>query len=248
MSPPVPKLCVCILFYGADDYCCQLARRVLNGPMRELATDCEIEFRFGLNAVGENVKAIVVDALNTDFFNRTTVFESDVNVYKYPIMRRMFYEKQLQAPLTMWFDDNSFINPTTDVFFWLDRVVKQMQHCSMIGSVYTQGLAGNQADWVRAQHWFNGKVPGPYVKYAAGGWWTVDTAILHKFDWPSHDIKHYGGDVMLGELLCQQNLRLCHFRDNVTIQGNANGVESVATRRGFDAPPVGFDYEKPNAH
>jgi hypothetical protein len=47
---------------------------------------------------------------------------------------------------------------------------------------------------------------------------------------------------MLGELLRQQDLRLCHFRDNVNIQANASGVESVSMRRGFDAPPVGFSY------
>jgi hypothetical protein len=47
---------------------------------------------------------------------------------------------------------------------------------------------------------------------------------------------------MLGEALKQQDMLLCHFRDDVMIQANANGLESAQKRRGFDAAPVGFDY------
>jgi hypothetical protein len=238
MADGAADVCVCVLFYGTDDYCYSLAQRVLNRPMRQLA-DLGAEFRFGLNAVGAPTRELVMS-----FAEKTgaAITESSVNIYKYPIMRRMFYEKQLHASATMWFDDNSFISPDADAARWLQRVLNQLSSCTMLGSVYTQGLVGKQPEWVRNQPWFAGKEPGPYVKYAAGGWWTIQTEALRRLDWPTKNVKHHGGDVMLGEALKQQDMLLCHFRDDVMIQANANGLESAQKRRGFDAAPVGFDY------
>jgi hypothetical protein len=238
MADGAADVCVCVLFYGTDDYCYSLAQRVLNRPMRQLA-DLGAEFRIGLNAVGEQTRELVME-----FAEKTeaSITESQANIYKYPIMRRMFYEKPLHASATMWFDDNSFISPDADAERWLQRVLNQLSGCTMLGSVYTQGLVGKQPEWVRGQPWFAGKEPGPYVKYAAGGWWTIQTAALRQLDWPTKNVKHHGGDVMLGEALKQQDMLLCHFRDDVMIQANANGLESAQKRRGFDAAPVGFDY------
>ncbi|NDD53139.1 hypothetical protein EBZ39_04530 [bacterium] len=245
MADGSADLCVCILFYGADDYCCQLARRILNRPMHELG-ESNVEFRFGFNAVGDATREAAAAFTDVSDYAVPVVVDSETNIYKYPMMRRLFYDKPLTAPLTMWFDDNSYIDPDVDTETWLSRILAHMDYCSVIGSVYTQGLLGNQGEWIKAQPWFNGKPPVPYVKYAAGGWWVARTEVLQMFDWPSPKIRHYGGDVMFGELLRQHDLQLCHFRDNVMIQANASGVESVAQRRGFDAPPVGFDYETPN--
>lgn len=241
MAEGPAELCVCILFYGADDYCCQLAKRILNRPMRELAEN-NIEFRFGFNAVGADTQHVVDAFLDAaDYAVRARV-ESAVNIYKYPMMRKLFYDTPLTAPVTMWFDDNSYIDPETDVGTWYDRILQQLNYCAAIGSVYTASLEGNQAAWIKSQPWFNGKEPTPYVKYAAGGWWAAQTEVLQRHNWPVPEIKQYGGDVMLGELLRQHDLPLCHFRDNVMIQANASGVESVTQRRGFDAQPVGADY------
>lgn len=241
MAEGSADLCICILFYGADEYCQQLGLRVMNEPMRQLAEMRNVEFRFGLNAVGPMRRAFL-HAYAKEFFNDALVVDSPENIYKYPLMQRMFCAKPLQAPLTMWFDDNSYLDYETDVAEWYTRVTNQMQHCAMLGSVYTQGLVGNQAEWIKAQPWYAGKTPGPYVKYAAGGWWTVRTDVLTSFNWPSPDIVHHGGDVMLGELLHQHDLQLCHFRDNVLIQTNESGVESATMRRGFVGQPVGADY------
>lgn len=241
MAEGSADLCVCVLFYGTDDYCCQLAKRVLNKPMRELA-EHNIEFRFGFNAVSPDTHRVVDAFLDASDYVVQARVDSPVNIYKYPMMRRLFYDTPITAPVTMWFDDNSHIDPDTDVVTWYSRVINQLDYCTVLGSVYTQGLVGNQANWIKAQPWFNGKEPIPYVKYPAGGWWAAQTSILQQFNWPPPEIKHHGGDLMFGELLRQHDLPLCHFRDNVMIQTNASGVESVTTRRGFDAPPIGADY------
>lgn len=240
MANGFADVCVCVLFYGADDYCYQLAQQVLNEPMRQLA-GLNVEFRFGLNAVGPETREHVQAQIQQHFV-QAIVVDSPQNIYKYPMMRRLLHDTPIQAPVTMWFDDNSRIAEGTDVHTWLRRILAQLESCDMLGSVYRYGLQGNQADWVRDQPWFADKEPGPYVQYAAGGWWAIKTDALNKFNWPSSDIQHHGGAAMLGELVKQQDMLLCHFRDNVLINTNASGVEAAPPRRGFSAPPVGFNY------
>jgi len=241
MAEGAADLCICVLFYGADDYCSYLARRVLNAPMRELAARNNIEFRFGFNAVGPQTREFVTQQI-AEHFHRATVIDCAVNIFKYPLMRRLFHDSALTTPAIMWFDDNSYISPDTDVDRWLNRIFKHLDGCALLGSVYTQGLIGNQAAWIKSQPWYGGKQPAPYVKYVADGWFVMRASYITEFNWPPPCIAQYGGDVMLGELCRQQNLSFCHFRDNVLISANSSGVEGVYRRRGFDAAPVGFDY------
>lgn len=239
MADGAADVCVCVLFYGTDAYCHALAQRVLNEPMRQLARQ-NVEFRFGFNAIGADTRRFVGNQIDR-YFQNAAVVDCPENIFKYPIMRRMFCAKPLRARAVMWFDDNSCITDDTDVEQWLGRILRQLDGCALLGSVYTQGLVGRQADWIKAQSWYAGKEPAQYVKYVADAWWAMRTEPLVQFDWPAADIRHHGGDVMLGELCRQQNLSLCHFRDNLLINANASGVEG-ARRRGFDAMPVGFDY------
>jgi len=242
MADGPADVCVCVLFYGSDDYCYQLAQRVLNDPMRRLAQQ-NVEFRFGFNAVGAETRAFVRQQI-AEHFRAALVVDCPENIFKYPMMRRLFYAEPLRAQTVMWFDDNSYIAPATDVGRWLSRISKQLNGRALLGSVYTQGLVGQQAEWIKAQPWYSGKLPTPYVKYVADSWWTMTAEPLLRFDWPPPDIAHHGGDVMLGELCRQQNIALCHFRDGVLINANSRGVEG-ARRRGFDARPVGFYYGLP---
>jgi hypothetical protein len=241
MADGPAEVCVCVLFYGADDYCHQLAQRVLNAPMQELARCRNVDFRFGFNAVGEHTRQYVISQIE-QHFSGAVVVDCPENIFKYPMMRRLFSARPLTAPLVMWFDDNSCILEGTSVDHWFERILKQLSGSTLLGSVYTQGLVGNQAAWIKAQPWYAGKEPALYVKHVADAWWAMRTAPLLQFEWPPAAVQHHGGDVMLGELCRQQELSLCHFRDGVLINGNASGVEGASRRRGFDAPPVGFDY------
>ena len=233
-------LCVCVLFYGEDDVALPLAQRVLNGPMRELARH-NVEFRFGFNAVGKETRAYVQESI-AQVFHAATCVEPEQNIFKYPMMRRLFYDRPLTAPLTMWFDDDSCLAPDCNVDSWLPRVTRLLETYAMIGSLYRQRLLGNQAEWIKHQSWATGKPVSPYVKFITGGWWTIQTNVLQRFNWPVPEIRHRGGDVMLGALCDQQSLPIAHFRDKVWINANTAGVESKSPRRGFDEKPVGFFY------
>jgi hypothetical protein len=232
--------CVCILFYGSDDYCRYLAERVLNRPMAQLAK-LGVEFRFGFNAIGAASRQFIEQQL-ADSFAGAYVVDCPENIFKYPIMRRLFYDRLLTRQFVLWFDDNSYILPDTDAEHWLARIERQLNACHLLGSVYTGKLVGNQKNWIAAQSWYANKPPNDYVKYVIDSWWAARTEKLLIQNWPAVDIRHHGGDIMLGEFCRQQDLSICHFRDGVAINTNSSGVEGVKISRGFDAPPVGFDY------
>lgn len=233
--------CVCVLFYGSDDYCFKLAQRVLNEPMRELAS-LDVDFRFGLNAVGERTRQFVRRQASL-FFKNAVVFESRSNILKYPMMRELFAARDITAPFVVWFDDDSCFAPSTCAENWLARITAQMRVCALAGSVRRSRLVGGQAEWIRAQSWFAGKEPVPYVQFVSGSWWTATSAVLRQFDWPPPDMRQKGADVMLGELCRQHNLPIAHFRDGVWINANDDGVEAAAPRRQTEGVAVGADYK-----
>lgn len=236
------ELDVCVLLYGSDDYCFRMAQRVINSPLRRLG-ELGASFRFGMNAVGDATRALIDSAIR-DSFRGALVVDCPENIHKYPMMRRLFYAARPLARFVMWFDDDSCINPDTDVNVWLGRLAQQLCAYKMLGSVHKDRFSGNQQDWIKAQSWYGGKEPGAFAQFAAGGWWTIHSDVLTQFDWPPPTFKHRGGDVMLGELLRQHNLPLGHFRDGVWINANEQGVESQSTRRGRAEPPIGHDYRR----
>jgi hypothetical protein len=220
--------CICILFYGAGEKYLQLARRVLNEPMRLLAGR-NIEFRFGCNAIGNPTRAFLQQQLD-DHFKSAAVIEQPANLFKYPMMRKMFKHAPITAPVTMWFDHDSYIEPDTNTDNWLTRVVRQLSGCDMIGSVRKNSLSTEQTAWVNAQSWKTDDCVSRYVQYVNGSWWAVKTSVLNEYDWPPTNLQQKGGDILLGELFRQQNRRLCHFRDGVRINVNDAGVEGVESR------------------
>lgn len=234
--------CACVLFYGSDDYCYYLARRVLNKAMVRLA-ELGVEFRFGFNAVGPATRTYV-NAHTRGDFAAARIIDCPDNIFKYPMMRRLFYDWPITRPFILWFDDNSYILPDTDVDHWLTRIERQLAVCHVLGSLYTGKLVGNQKEWITAQSWYAGKPPVDYVKYVIDSWWAARSEKLLAQNWPTAEIKHHGGDVMLGEFCRQQSLPIGHFRDGVAINTNSSGIEGVKMHRGFAALPVGFDYQK----
>lgn len=218
--------CVCVLFYGAQPQHEVLARRVLNPAFLSL-NDLGVEFRFGLNAVSPVTRELV----QTCAAGLTTAAVLDgPNIYKYPMMRQLFAE-EISAPLTMWFDHDSYLDVAPGaVSSWFARVTRLLENCDMLGSVYRGMLTDDQLVVAQRQSWCAQPAPGRYISYALGGWWTLRTAVLKEFNWPPNALGQKNGDILLGELFRQQNLSLTHFRDGVKINVNADGVEGALPR------------------
>lgn len=233
---------VCVLLYGDHP---NLALRCLT-PLSTLVKEGLIALRIGTNAVSDRTNDVVASlGLGGSIWSG-----SANNIKKYPMMKRLFSARGdacqglVPTPYVMWFDDDSYISSSSAVE-WLSTAKNAMRESDLIGSLYDISLKGNQVMWLREQPWFAG-VPileGHRVIYCTGGWWTVRAEILQKFSWPIPDLLHRGGDVMLGELCRQQQLRITHFNDGISINADADGIESKAPRRGYDSRPIGWDYK-----
>lgn len=242
---------ICVLLYGNHF---DLAKRCLGSLLKTCPSGVFPEqVRIGLNEPCSETEHYVIDLIQRRLLFEDQVYFSRENIHKYPMMRRMFYERRITTPYTMWFDDDSYVKDGayTPGSNFLDTVQAIMEPApdtrrassAMCGSIYTQSLVGNQTEWIQNQPWYAGAVQNP-VRFATGGWWTIRTELLYKFNYPWPELDHRGGDVMLGQLMHQQKLHLASFKHGLAINADSRGRESKAKKRGFDQRPVGFDYKR----
>jgi hypothetical protein len=235
---------ICVLLYGDFP---ALAQRCLDSLKDVLATG-RCDLRIGLNAVSEATQQVVHEIVAEACLPRRVLVQcvtSPENIHKYPMMRKMFHTYGLRTGQNViWFDDDSSrIAEGASADDWLNALDTQLETADMLGSVYSIRLGGKQAAWIRKQPWYRGKIVADkqQVKFATGGWWCIKAEILKRFNWPVPELNHNGGDVMLGELFRQNDLKLRHYRFNVRINADDAGRESQAPRRGFTSRPIGWD-------
>lgn len=230
-----------VLLYG--DYP-QLAERCLRSIAATVkATD--LNLRVGLNQVSPRVSEWV-----KSWVPSSCIWEYPKNINKYPLFREMIHgATPVETDYFMWFDDDSWLEgyergSTNQQPYWLQLVDHAMTGADMIGSLYTMDFQGNQRDWLKTQSWYGGKDPANRkIRFATGGWWTIKTEILYKYNYPWPELDHNGGDTLLGELCLQQDLRLQQFRKGVKINASDDGRESKSERRGTSQRPLGYDFK-----
>ena len=243
------KFTIFVLLYG--DYA-WLTERCLNSILTQIPPD-HLNLRIGMNEVSGTTSNYVEECVKLGWLPQENVYESTENIHKYPLMHRMFNDSDnpITTPYTMWFDDDSYLRESAnDGPPWLTKVEAAMINADMIGGKYSQDFAGNQTAWVEQQSWYTGRAflrkgynQTAYASFITGGWWTMRTEILRTYDYPWDELDHRGGDVMLGEMLRQQGKRVVQFREGVAINADPNGVESRATKRGFNSKPIGYNYD-----
>jgi hypothetical protein len=229
------KYTVCALFFG--DYP-ELARRLVDSISRPVWRQA-YQLRVGLHSVSEATRQIVAE------LKPEVCLEGGPPYYKYPMMRRLFYETPLTTPRVMWFDDDSTVRADAPDN-WFELVEETMQACDMAGKMLFCPLLGKQPDSIRAQPWYTGRpvVPRMRVYFCAGSWWVTHTELLQKHDWPMRSLEHRGGDVMTGMLCYQQQYRMANFEKYVWSNANHTGVWNTSPRRGADQTPWGVQAVK----
>jgi len=230
----VDQFTICVLLYG-NHY--DLARRCITSIVGSGLPE-GVSLRIGLNAVCADTQRFVRATCPQAMF-----FEHAINRHKYPVMRDMVHGKhRVDTPYFMWFDDDSYLTRPLDEF--LSTVAAAIQTADLLGSPYTMKWRGNQKAFVRSRSWYAGKDPATrdVLRFMTGGWWTIRTQLLYRFDYPWTELDHCGGDSMLGELCYQQDLRMQKFRTGVCINADWQGRESASDRRGFAQDPLGTDF------
>ena len=239
----MPSCTVAVLLYADEHH--ELHRRCLES-IRDRLPAGEYELRVGINAVSDAsvTRELIGELCGAGILEERNIYSSPENIRKYPMMRRMLHDTSnpVTTPFVMWFDDDSYLKPTFNTKNW-DRIHDMMDSVSMIGSIYSIGLEGNQKQWIEDQPWCAGKTVTDKISFVTGGWWCLAMDVISRFDWPVPAIDHCGGDMMLGALLYQQGLSLRRYSDDVAINADDAGRESRAPRRGVDQKRIGVDYE-----
>ena len=206
------------------------------------------EIRVGLNAPSSYTIGYVRSLKHAGILKTQSIFMEEENIYKYPLMRKMFYSQSnpITTPYVMWFDDDSFIKPDTQSFF--ARAASEIKNADFLGhSKWVCRLSGNQHLWIRKQPWYKGKTVsrGMPVTFFLGAWWVGRVSSLMKLDYPWPELQHRGGDVMLGEAIRQNDLETVFSPLPVLIGANWDGDDkNKMPRRTFDSQPIGHDYEE----
>jgi hypothetical protein len=245
---------VAVLLYG--DYP-ELAKRCLDSLIA-LPEHCKAHMQLRIKAV--QAGTATAEYLDSTFgcdsphgFDSWIIKHADDNPGKYVQMRRMLCSHNpdiclnktdtvldVRTPYVMWFDDDSYIQTPTQE--WYDELTAQMAEYTLVGDLRSNPLLGNQLEWIKAQHWYQG-LPVPrnrsdrYIvpTFAVGGWWCVHSNALFNLDWPTSDVKHLGGDYMLGEALRQNGYSMGKWFKGVVINDSP--------RRGIqEGPACGEDY------
>ena len=225
---------VCCLLYG--DYP-KLAYRCLK-PISELYKS-GVQVRLACNEISDATKSVISELLPPT--DNLIIVNNNPQIFKYPAMRTLFSCEPIKTKYVMWFDDDSYIKDTNPVK-WLSSVESFMESSSadMIGSVYYVGITSKQNEWRRLHcSWFKPALSSNKTMFATGGWWTIKSCIIKKYDWPHKALKHRGGDVLLGDLIKHESLILKKYNNGVAINADENGKESASKRRGYDEKPIG---------
>jgi hypothetical protein len=160
-------------------------------------------------------------------FANVEIFAEPVNVFKAPLMRRMFREKPLATPWVIWFDDDSY--PVRGD--WLQRLTLEIEREPEIdqwGRRYALWSQDAQIEsFIENAPWYRGK---PLVRntapdgneawqfhFVTGGFWAVKSKVIRDLDWPDSRLVQANDDFLFGEALRQNDLQLGIFDYGVRI-------------------------------
>ena len=166
------------------------------------------------------------------------MIESAENLFKYPMMRRLFSEPPLPSAWTLWLDDDSYFT-REDWWLHLAHQVENHPHVKMWGAVYEMRIGAEQVEKISREAWYGGKPlrgrmgdGSAMVSFPTGGFWMIETACLRALDWPNRSLYHNGGDYLLGEAMRQQEWALGNCQYGVVV--------NAEDRRSPDGVPAAY--------
>ena len=229
-----PPITICTVLYG-DFH--KLHRRCINSIIQNTPKGT-YTLRIGCNEVCQQT----LDWLESIKDKASMkLYVEPKNIYKYPLMRRLFNEDEVTSRWVCWFDDDSHVTEP-HWLNWLADAIREDLNVDCWGrEYYTHLNKGHMREWAKKEPWYAGrpwaqdhlKRPAlDKVDFSTGGFWVIRTEIIKKHDWPSGSILGNGGDVWLGGLLWQQGYNVGTFYKGIAI--------SDAKRRGYSEKIVGI--------
>lgn len=211
------KITVCVLCYGLHF---AEHKRCLDAILRTVPLE-RLDLRIAANCVGQEsmnyIKTLPFKAL----------YRYDVNKYKYPIMRDMFYDprKPITTNYIAWFDDNCYVSHNN----WLNAaatlISAQKPEVAMYGiKLYYEFLPEEEKQikkWAMGQSWYKGKYfrtqtgstapNGNYAHFCDDWFFILRTDAMRKANIPCVELQQVGGRIVIGEQLYQNGYSLKAF-------------------------------------
>lgn len=221
---------VCVLFYGQHS---ELCRRFLTCLYR-WTDPAAFQLRAGLNAVCPETEALVRDA--ADRFGNVRIFQSVENLYKCPMMRRMFHEPPCETEWTVWFDDDSRVTGPGWIMD-LALAMQKVREAELFGSLHGVDVGDHLEQFITSAGWYggipqqsHGETGKRTIIFPVGGFWAVRTSRIQETGWPDSRLIHFEDDYLMGEAMRQKGVKMVHFESGVRI--------SDAPRRAPDNVPT----------
>ena len=217
-------LTICVVVYGPH---ADLAENFIK-QLYDNTDPALFKLRVGMNEAEPRTHRIVNEA--AERYGNIQTFVEPVNIYKDPLMRKMFYDQPLDTEWVIWFDDDSY--PTRPD--WLQRLSIRIEREPEVAqwgkTFYVEFDDGDplvgfvaSAEWARGFPLAPGVSPADGKKYridfVGGGFWAVRTKTIHRFNWPDPRILQAAEDVLLGEALRQNGLEPRTFTYGVVVNG-----------------------------
>jgi ADP-heptose:LPS heptosyltransferase len=205
------KYTVFVLFYGPSEYHA-LHMRCLNA----IISTCpprRIELRVGSNMLCEETAAVINRLVDHGVVKKH--YQRTENVYKYPLMREMFYDPELpiETNYLLWFDDDSIADRNQQWLTHLTQTIIANPTAALFGSDMHIRLSPSQQAYYKSRPWYKGKPfrlknqqPAPNGEntvFVAGGFFALKTEAMRAADVPDATLTHNGGDYTIGEQLYQ---------------------------------------------
>lgn len=221
---------VCILFYG--DYP-KVATRCLTSLLQNTERSA-YRLRLGLNSVSEATESAIAQLL--PHFDVEMIVRSPVNLYKCPMMRRLFHDQPIETSWTIWFDDDSYVHRND----WLQMLMFQSRlnpSIDMWGKrCFIRGTDAHR-NFIRRAPWYRGLIEEPddrpghcRLNFAVGGFWAIRTEWIYRLDWPEPRLLQFGEDYILGEALRQNGAQIGNAFSGVAIDRAPRRIPSNTPR------------------
>lgn len=249
------RISVCVLCYGDFGH---LSTRCLSSLVRWAEhRQTEMDVRVALNACSADNTAQIVHqcqqlARHAGPVRLYVPVPATANVYKYPMMRRMFRDQRHPlGPWVMWLDDDSYLDFVTG---WDVELLSVAADYDMVGQRWLMPISTRMERWLVQQPWFDHSVGLPprsqwdertprRIAFHQGAWWLARSEMMARLDWPLRQLRHNGGDSLLGEIARHRGYRMGVFDRGVRINAGENGEHSKAQRRGYREPNLGSQFD-----
>jgi GT2 family glycosyltransferase len=237
------QVTICVICFGHHP---RLAQRFLSNLYRYTRAD-QFLLRIGLNAAcEETVELVRAEARE---HGNIWIHSEPQNIFKSPLMARLFALQPIETDWVIWFDDDSFPYRHD----WLPGLRLRMEtqpDVDVWGNLFF--TEGDEAvvQFIRTASWFRGK-PFNYLKpsgeksecpllsFVEGGFWAAKADVLKALQWPDPRLVQNGEDYVFGEALRQNGFRLGRFKSGLRI--------NQAERRCPSDAPCGYNAHPPSA-